>query len=179
MADAVLEPSNVNPSLKPPTNLEGPVNPKHAYADKFDRAPFTGTDAKLPRKENKKDAANVTTEKKGPNRLSPTRKGKPQRIPEPRVKGGPNMDHIDHYGLDLLSEPLDWFRSYMPLYPSDNLEPLEVIDAIGDCRTKFCVANWCTYTNVKAMMAGAGEKGGEYEGEWVPFTYVSFFSNWV
>ena len=175
LANAVAEPSNVDPSLKPPTNLDGPVNPKYSYSDKFERAPFTGTDAKLPRKEDKQDASNVTTKKQGPKRLSPTRKGKPTRIPEPRTKGGPNMDHINRYMLDLFSEPLDWFRSIMPLYESDNLEPLEEIDAIGDGRTKFCVANWCAYTNVKAMMAGAGIKGGEYEGDWVPFTYVNFF----
>ena len=59
------------------------------------------------------------------------------------------------------------------------LSRLRSLTQFGDGRTKFCLANWRRYTNVNAMMAGAGEKGSEYKGKWVPFTYVSFFSSWV
>ena len=49
------------------------------------------------------------------------------------------------------------------------------MDAIGDGETKFCAANWRGYTNLKAEMAGAGHKSGEYEGELTPMTNVDLF----
>ena len=55
----------------------------------------------------------------------------------------------------MLSEPLNWFRSCMPLYPSDNLEDFKSIGAIGNGTTKFSVSNWRGYTNLKVEMAGA------------------------
>ena len=162
----VPEPLNIDPSLRGPTEREGPVNLKYKYEERFDRAPFTGTDAFLPRKpdpptdEETATATATTTRKDNRRGLSPDAKNKPRRIPKPRVKGGPNVKHIERYGLDLDSEPLDWFRSFMPLYEEDNLEPLDEIDAIGDRSTKFCVQNWTTYTNQKAAFAGAGRKAG-------------------
>ena len=107
--------------------------------------------------------------------ISDERHGREKRVPQPRVHGGPNVDHLRKYGLDLFSKPLDWFRSIMPLYPGDNLEDLKSINAIGDGATKFCVSNWRGYTNTKAQMAGAGEKGCEYEGQWTEMTNVDLF----
>ena len=147
MLAAVPEPINIDDSLRPPTELEGPVIPKHAYAEVFERSSFTGTSAKLPMKEDKQDVVKTVPKKKNAKRLSKAADGKPKRILQLREKGRPNMDHINRYMLDLFSEPLDWFQSFMPLYESDNLKPLEVIDTIGDGQTKFCVANWCRYVH--------------------------------
>ena len=52
---AVLELVSQDSSLRPPTELKGLVNPKHAYAGVFDCSHFTITDAKLPRKEDKQN----------------------------------------------------------------------------------------------------------------------------
>ena len=170
--DPCEEPWNLDSALKPPTELLGPVNPKFAYEQVFERSPFTGTDEKM-----------VVPPDKAPRHqigrysgtLTPQNRNKSGRIPQPRVKGGPNIDHLKKHGLCLLSDPLDWFRSVTPLYPSDNLEELEDIDAIGDATTKFCVSNWRGYTNMKAEMCGAGQKGGVYEKEWSPMTNVDLF----
>ena len=130
MLAAVSEPINIDTSLRPPTELKGPVIPKHAYAEVFERSSFTGTSAKLPMKEDKQDVVKTVPKKKNAKRLGNARNNKPKRISQPREKSRPNMDHINRYMLDLFSEPLDWFRSFMPLYESNNLEPLEVIDTI-------------------------------------------------
>jgi hypothetical protein len=171
LATPVAEPVNLDSTLKPPTGLEGPVNEKHAYSDVFERSPFTGTDEKCVRPPESHSKAN----RKNTNSLGEERNNRKKRIPKPRTKGGPNTDHLTKYGLDLLSDPLDWFRSLMPLYPSDNLEDFESIDAIGDGTTMFSVSNWRAYTNTKAEMACAGHKGGEYEGRWTPLTNVDLF----
>ena len=131
----VPEPDNHNTTLRPPTEREGDVSRKYRYTDRFERAPFTGTDANLIQPASK--AAPVSARKKNKRSFSPPDKNKPKRIPQPRVKGGPSAKHVECYKLDTLSEPLDWFRSFMPLFPEDNLEPLNDIDAIGDGVTPF------------------------------------------
>ena len=45
--DPCEEPWNLDSALKPPTELLGPVNPKFAYEEVFERSPFTGTDVKM------------------------------------------------------------------------------------------------------------------------------------
>ena len=110
------------------------------------------------------------------NLLSRPRHNTAQPIPQPRIVGGPNINHNEKYMLDLFSEPIDWFKSIMPLTPSDNKEDVAHIDAIRD-GTPFCVSNWRGYTNAKAELAGAGYEGREYQGKWIPFTDHGLF--WV
>ena len=64
MLTAVTKPTNVECSLKPPTQLGDSVNPKYAYSKVFGRSPFTGTNTKFPRKEDKQGTAEITTKKK-------------------------------------------------------------------------------------------------------------------
>ena len=156
--EPVPEPVNPDATLRPPTEREGDLSRKYRYNDRFERAPFTGTDAKLVQPASK--AAPVSARKKNKGSFSPPDKNKPKRIPQPRVKGGPSTKHLQRYKLDTHLEPLNWFRSFMPLFPEDNLEPLDEIDAIGDGETPFCVANWTKYTNTKAVFMGAGDECG-------------------
>ena len=171
---AVPEPVNVDAALKPPTALEGPANPKFGYDLEFERAPFLGTDAKLVQPVGKKKVAMKKKKRSSTNLLSEPRHNTAQPIPQPRIVGGPNIDHIKRYKLNLQSAPVDWFKSIMPLTPSDNKEDLADIDAIGD-GTLFCVSNWRGYTNFKAEIAGAGYEGREYASKWILFSDHDLF----
>ena len=64
---------------------------------------------------------------------------------------------------------MDWFTAFMPLTPDANLEDAAVANVKGDRTTKFAVSNWTQYTNTKAMMAGAGQKGYVFAGKFKPF----------
>ncbi len=65
---------------------------------------------------------------------------------------------------------MDWFTAFMPLTPDANKEDLAVANVKGDHRAKFAVSNWTAYSNIKAMLNGAGEEGHIFAGKHRPFT---------
>ena len=83
--------------------------------------------------------------------------------------GGPNKDFLKKHGLNEKSHPMNWLNYILPLTAEDNLEDIAAVDAKGDGKTKFSVANWTKYTNSKAYLAGAGEPGNIYAGNFTPF----------
>ncbi len=56
------------------------------------------------------------------------------------------------------SPPEEWIRPLLP----DKKKP-------SDPKHVVSIANWCTYSNTKAMMMNAGQKGGVYP-EFTPFS---------
>jgi hypothetical protein len=64
---------------------------------------------------------------------------------------------------------MDWFTALVPLTPNDNKEDLSVANVKGDRRTKFALSNWTTYSNTKAMLCNAGEKGHIFAGKHCQF----------
>lgn len=91
--------------------------------------------------------------------------------------GGSFTKHIELYELDLLSEPIDWFRSFMSLYHEDNLKLFEFIDGISVGETSLSVANCSKYTYTKGVFAGDGQEGGDYDYDWLwtPMSTVDIF----
>jgi hypothetical protein len=87
----------------------------------------------------------------------------------PRVLGGPNVDFVKRYGLDETSHPMDWFTAFMPLTPDMNQEDPAAANVKGDRTTKFAVSNWTGYSNAKAMLCNAGERGHIFAGKFKPF----------
>ena len=61
---------------------------------------------------------------------------------------------------------MDWFNALMPMRPEDNLEDPAVANVKGDKRSKFSVSNFAAYSNTKATMVNAGEKGHIFEGKY-------------
>lgn len=74
----------------------------------------------------------------------------------PWIRGGPNLDFLEKCNLGKRSHPADWLNMLLPLTPCDNLESIADVNTTGDKRTKFLVANFTSYTNIKAGIANAG-----------------------
>ena len=170
--EPVPHPINVDDKLRPPSELEAPeLNPRFKYTEVFDRAPFLGTTEHLPISVKRKVSPDKRKRRKTGLLSRPDMAARVEPVTyTTRNEGGPNMEHIQRYGLGLHSHPMDWFTSLVPLTPDANLEPLEECDAIGDQKTKFCVSNWRAYLNSKADRAGAGYQGWTYEGRWRQFS---------
>ena len=64
---------------------------------------------------------------------------------------------------------MDWFTALMPMTPEDNLEDPSVPNVKGDLHTKFAMSNWTAYSNTKAMLCNAGEKGHIFADKHNPF----------
>ena len=78
----VEEPTNVDDTLRPPTEREGRINAKFKYSHHFERAPFTGTDAKLPQKPDAPQPKSARKDgRRSNNALTPVDKTKAKRIP--------------------------------------------------------------------------------------------------
>ena len=54
---------------------------------------------------------------------------------------------------------MDWFNDMIPVTPEENLENPEVDNVKGDKNSKFLVSQWSAYSNAKASLTNAGEKG--------------------
>ena len=158
----IPQPVNEDPTLRPPTERDQPINPKYGYDEVFARIPFEGTTEKQeytifqsPRKKSKK------------RKFTPTKKGsKPTFKPKKRTRGGPNSDFLKKHALDEHSHPMDWFNALLPMTPKDNLEDAAKANVKGDRTTKFSVSSWAAYTNSKAKLVNAGGKGQIFEGRW-------------
>ena len=65
---------------------------------------------------------------------------------------------------------MDWLNSLFPILPEHNLEDTKVANVKDDKgETKFSVSNWAKYTNSKASLVNAGQKGHIYAGRFKPF----------
>ena len=54
--------------------------------------------------------------------------------------------------------------------PEDNLGDPAIANVKGDKRSKFSVSNFAAYSNTKAPMDNAGEKGHIFKGKYKPLT---------
>jgi hypothetical protein len=139
--EPIPEPENKDPSLHPPTELDGSTNPKYAMKETFVRGSFMGTTEKmryafveeLPIAPPKKRARNS-------RKQTPTRQQYVTKI-EPRVLGRPNIDFLQRYGLDETSHLMDWFMAFMPMTPDMNREDPAAVNVKGDWTTKFAMSN--------------------------------------
>jgi hypothetical protein len=143
--EPIPEPENKDPSLRPPTELDGSTNPKYAMKETFVWGSFTGTTEKmrnafveeLPIAPPKKRARKS-------RKQTPTRQQYVTKIKR-RVLGGPNINYLQRYGLNETSHPMDWFTAFMPMTPDMNREDLAAANAKGNRTTKFAVSNWMGY----------------------------------
>ncbi len=74
-----------------------------------------------------------------------------------RLVGGPCDGHLELYGLNKNSHPMDWFNLLVPFTLDDNLYNAREANVKGDKTPKFTVSNWSTYSNLKAIIVNAGE----------------------
>ncbi len=165
----IPKPENQDRSLRPPTELDGSTNPKYAMKETFVRGTFTGTTEKMRYAfANKLLMAPPKERARKLRKQMPTRQHVVTEI-EPRVLGGPNMDFLRRYGLNKNSHPMDWFMAFMPMTPNMNWEDPAAANVKGDQTTKFAVSNWTGYSNAKAMLCNAGERGHIFAGKFKPF----------
>ena len=161
----VTEPTNADVSIRPLTKRDAPVTKKFGYDELFDRIPFTGTNEKIMYTNN-----SDRMRKRGTSLLPNMHSRAGARVEvKPRVMGGPNKDFLKKYGLNEKSHPMDWLNAILPLTQKGNLEEIQDIDVKGDGISKFSVSNWTSYTNAKAMLSRAGEKGHIYKDKWKDF----------
>ncbi len=160
---------NADPSHRPPTEMNQDVNPKYGFVETFDQIPFTGTNEKMRYERPTRDSARRNQKKERKRKRSPTRNLRMPAEIEPRVLGGPNIAFLERYGLDETSHPMDWFTAFMPLTPDANKEDPAIANVKGNRKTKFALSNWTAYSNTKAMMCNAGEKGHIFAGKFKPF----------
>ncbi len=116
-----------------------------------------------------RDLAIRNKKKERKRKRLPTRQMRVPANVEPRVLGGPNSVFLKQYSLDEKSHPMDWFTAFMPLTPDANKEDPAIMNVKGDRKTKFAVSNWTAYSNTKAMMCNAGEKGHIFAGKFRRF----------
>ena len=159
----IAEPTNADGTLRPPTERDAPVNPKYRYDDQFVRDSFTG-------KTHKMKYMHESARKRRKPGQAPSRKETPVPRTKHRVRGGPNSSFLKKHDLDEHAHPMDWFNALMPMFPEDNLEDPLKANVKGDGVSKFSVSQWAAYSNTKATLANAGQKGHIFEGKFKPFT---------
>mmetsp|Transcript_16387 Transcript_16387/g.35458 ORF Transcript_16387/g.35458 Transcript_16387/m.35458 type:complete len:393 (-) Transcript_16387:86-1264(-) len=116
----VPEPINEDLMMRPPTDRDAPVNKKYQYDELFCRTPFLGTTIMMQYITDKS-----TRKRKKGKGFTPARNArntKQLHEVKSRVKGGPNMEFLNKYGLDEHSHPMDWFNAILPMTLNNNLE---------------------------------------------------------
>jgi len=172
----VPEPENEDQQHRPPTEMGPVVNRKFGFKETFDRLPFTGTTEKMRYTRPMGASSNRRKKTDRKRKRSSTRNLRAVEAEiEPRVLGGPNMDFLKRYGLDETSHPMDWFIAFMPRTPDDNKEDPALANVKGDRTTKFAVLNWTGYSNAKAMLNNAGQKGHILADKYKPFSNANIF----
>ena len=154
----VPAPINTDPTLRPPTELDDKqTNARYRYDEQFDRAPFTGSTAKMQYMYH----SSPKKKKRSIRKLSPSNKSKAKKVPtiEQRKKGGPNDEFLKRYGLDETSHPIHWVNALMPFTQADNKEK-----EIGS--KKFSVSNWAAYSRTKGQLVNAGQEGHLFAGRY-------------
>jgi len=140
--DAVPEEEVGN--LRAPTVPNGEESiPKFNFGETFDREPFV-------------ELCEVFKEENG--KLCKDRRGRQLMETVVREEGRAKKDWLEKNGLTMSSSPEEWIRPLLP----DKKKP-------SDPKHVVSIANWCTYSNTKAMMMNAGQKGGVYP-EFTPFS---------
>ena len=146
----VEEPQNVVPLCAPTVPEEDAafVPPKHDFAETFDRTPFVRM-AKFPKLH--RNGCPVVVD------------GKQQWEEKVSVKGGLKMEFLLDNGLDENSTPQEWFKAFLPIYDRGTNNPTHL-------KTQYWTHRWANYTNLKAVLLGAGVPGGIYP-SFTPFSY--------
>ncbi len=165
-------PENGDPGHRPPTEMDGSLNPKYGMKEMFDRRPFTGgtTEKMKYYLQSLWEPPTMCNHRKERKRKRlPTRQLMAPLLIKPRALGGPNAAFLERYGLDKTSHLMDWFTAFMPLTPNMNCEDLGVANIKGSQTAKFDISDWTAYSNTKAMMCNAGELGHIFAGKFKPF----------
>ena len=166
----IPEPINEDRTLRPPTERDTATTPKFGYMMNLSWQPFLGTTEKLAFKKEK-----APRKKSAPQSVSPTRNDRPKLVHERRVKGGPKKGFLKKHNLNEKSHPFDWWTALMPLTPNDNIHSAKEANVKGNQTTKFAVSNWAAYTNAKASLVNAGDKGHIFEGKFKPLSSSDIF----
>eukprot|EP00956_Cyclotella_meneghiniana_P034869 scaffold109003_cov36-Cyclotella_meneghiniana.AAC.1 len=158
----VPEPMNIDAALRPPTERDAPITQKYDFKETFDRSPFLGTTSDMGYISNKRSPRKSSQKHTESSRL--------RRDPVERTKGGPSAAFLLKHQLDEHSHPMDWFTALMPLTQSTNIEDAGAANVTGDKVTKFSVANWAAYSNLKATIVNAGQRGHIFDGKYKAFS---------
>ena len=89
--------------------------------------------------------------------------GKQQWEEKVSVKGGLKMEFLLDNGLDENSTPQECFKAFLPIYDGQTNNPTH-------SKTRYWTHRWANYTNLKAVLLGAGVQGGIYP-SFTPFSY--------
>ena len=60
---------------------------------------------------------------------------------------------------------MDWLCSILPMTPDANLYDAAGPNVKGDFKTKFAIANWAAYSNMKATMVNPDAGGHIFDGK--------------
>ncbi len=164
-------PENGDPGHRPPTQMDGSLNPKYGMKEMFDRRSFTGMAEKM-RYYSQSFRELPTKHKRQRERkrkCSPTRQLKASLPIKPRVISVPNAVFLECYGLDETIHSMDRFTAVMPLTLDMNREDSRVANVKDDKTTKFAISNWTAYSNTKAIVCNTGKPGHIFAGKFKPF----------
>jgi hypothetical protein len=149
----LTEPINVSRAMRAPTIPEGDaefVPQKFNYAQRFDREPFLGS-IKVP-----------ILHRNGKHK----RDGDGKTIHKDKVLhegGAPRPEFIKTHKLNAESKPQDWFNAFLPVHNWRHQASKSAI--------KCWSHQWCQYTNMKAILMGAGTPRGVYP-TFTPFSFM-------
>ncbi len=130
--------------LRAPTVPENKASaPKLNFGETFDREPFT-------------ELCEIFRTVNG--KLVKDRRGKVIKEQEIRNEGRANAEWLTKKKLTVESSPKDWVEALL----QDKRKPT-------DPRYVVTISEWTTYSNAKAMLSNAGQKGGIYT-ELTPFS---------
>ena len=65
---------------------------------------------------------------------------------------------------------MDWFNALLTMTPEEKLENPAVANVKGEKKSKLLISTWSAYSNAKASLANAGDKGHIFESTFKPFT---------
>jgi hypothetical protein len=137
--EVVPEPQNRFAGARAPTVPEEDaafVPVKHNFPETFDRDLFTGSEMQLVRLRN--------------GRHKKESDGRIATAPQIRKKGKPNPTFLKTHELTINSAPVEFFEAFLP------------IKSTRVPKTKCSVERWCSFTNFKAQISFAGQKGYPY-----------------
>ncbi len=146
--------------LRAPTVPEGEVSiPKFDFDETFDHEPFT-------------ELSEVFKSENG--KLCKDRRGRQIMESVVRNEGRANAAWMKKKNLTMFSSAKKWIEAFLP----DKRKPT-------DSKHVLTVADWCNFSNTKAILANAGKKGGVYP-EFEPFSpaenqtmHWSLFAPWA
>ena len=138
----LAEPVNVSRAMRAPTIPEADaefVPQKFNYAQRFDRQPFVGS-IKVP-----------MLHRNGKEKTD--RNGKTiygDKVLD--VGDSPRPEFLKKHKLNAQSQPQDWFNAFLPVHDWRH--------KTTNATHKYWTHQWCQFTNMKAILMGAGTPGG-------------------